>query len=123
MKKILVIDDDESILDAIKEILAEANYTVETLANTDTIFDTIDEFKPDLIIIDYLLSGINGGEFCHQVKTNPKTLGIPVIIISAYPKTLLSLGTYGADMFIAKPFDLQYFLDTVGGFVPQKSAS
>jgi two-component system CheB/CheR fusion protein len=62
---------------------------------------------------DYILDGINGREICHQIKANPATCFLPVVIISAYPKVLLSLGTYGCDKFIAKPFDLNYLTSSI----------
>jgi CheY-like chemotaxis protein len=67
---------------------------------TDDIFALIEKFNPDLIILDYILNGINGGELCHQVKHNSKTSLIPVIIYSAYTKVIQSLGDYGCDAFV-----------------------
>lgn len=106
MRKILVIDNDEAVLDVLNEALSYDDFEVKTTPNADDIFRILDEFKPDLLLIDYILSGINGGEICHQVKSQPQTSNLPVIIISAYPRVLLSLGTYGCDKFVAKPFDL-----------------
>lgn len=106
MPKILVIDNDKAVLDVLNEALSYDDFEVKTSATADDIFRVLDEFQPDLLIIDYILSGINGGEICHQVKSKPKTSKLPVIIISAYPRVLLSLGTYGCDKFVSKPFDL-----------------
>lgn len=64
------------------------------------------DFKPDLVLLDYLLPGINGGELCGQIKRHQAFSKIPVIIYSAYPKVLTSLGDYGCDLFLPKPFDL-----------------
>lgn len=106
MPKILVIDNDEAVLDVLNEALSYDDFEVKTTQTADDIFRVLDEFKPDLLLIDYILSGINGGEICHQVKSEAKTSKLPVIIISAYPRVLLSLGMYGCDKFVAKPFDL-----------------
>ncbi|WP_207426143.1 two-component system response regulator [Pedobacter sp. SYSU D00535] len=105
-KRILVIDDDQGILEAVGEILDFAGFDVAKLPNCEQMFETIAVFKPDLVLIDYLLSDINGGEFCHLIKSNETTAAIPVIMMSAYPKVFLSLGNYNCDLFIAKPFDL-----------------
>lgn len=119
-KRILVIDDDSSILEAITEILNYKHFEVEALSDSDMIFQKISEFQPNLILIDYLLSGINGGEFCHQIKVNPSTAHIPVIIMSAYPRMFLSLGSYNCDMFIPKPFEMDDLINKISICVNRK---
>jgi len=113
MKRIFVIDDDESILEVIEEVLKYSEYEVKTSLTCDNVFETIDLFKPDLILIDYLLLGINGGEFCYQIKTNPKTCHIPVIMMSGFPKVFFSLGDYKCDFFITKPLDLNELMEKI----------
>ncbi len=118
-KKILILDDNEDILEMMKVALEDEGHEVECLTNTDDIFKAINHIKPDLLIVDYILSGINGGEFCHQVKTNPKTSHIPVIMVSGHQRVLGSLGTYGADVFIAKPFSLEDIVTNVNSCLVQ----
>lgn len=113
MKRILVLDNDPAILDIMEEILGYEGYDVQTYADTENIFNCIDNFNPDLVLLDYILNGINGGELCAQIKQNPLTNHLPVIIMSAYSRVLLSLGNYGCDDFIAKPFDLDDFISRV----------
>jgi DNA-binding response OmpR family regulator len=112
-KRILVIDNDQDILEAIEVALTMENYFVDTTPIVDDIFETIREKKPDLILIDYLLYGINGGELCHMIKSEPSTSHLPVIIFSGYPKVIQSLGTYESDAFISKPFDLDEFMGVI----------
>jgi DNA-binding response OmpR family regulator len=110
-KKVLVIDDDEAVLDVMKEALVYEGFEVKIADKADDIQSMISTYRPDLLLIDYILNGINGGEICHQLKENNSTGKLPVIIVSAYPKVLTSLGLYGCDKFIPKPFDLD---DLVG---------
>ncbi|MFD2148508.1 response regulator [Mucilaginibacter antarcticus] len=105
-KRVLIVDDDNDILDVMKEALSYEGYEVRAITGTNDIFPDIIQRRPDLILMDYLLAGINGGELCHQIKNNSSTQAIPVIIMSAHPRVINSLGTYGCDAFIAKPFDL-----------------
>jgi DNA-binding response OmpR family regulator len=112
-KRILVVDNDPNILDVMEEVLGYEGFEVKTYTNTDNIFTCIDTFHPNLMLIDYILDGINGGELCAQIKKNPQTSSLPVIIMSAYSKVLLSLGNYGCDDFIAKPFDLDDFVNRI----------
>lgn len=72
-----------------------------------------DYHKPDLLIIDYILNGTNGGQLCREVESCSVTKNLPVIIFSAYPKVLHTLGFYGCDAFINKPFDLKVLIDKV----------
>ena len=113
-KKILILDDNEDILEMMKVALEDEGHDVECLTNTDDIYKAVESIKPDLVIVDYILQGINGGEFCHQLKSHPDTAHIPVIMVSGHQRVLESLGsTYGADMFIAKPFSLEEIVNSV----------
>jgi two-component system phosphate regulon response regulator PhoB len=105
-KQILIIEDDEDILQVLETVLAYNEFTVKGLNRTDDIFKSVEEYKPDLVLTDYLLSGTNGGKICQQIKSNKDTCHIPVILISAYPELAASLGNFGFDAFITKPFDI-----------------
>jgi DNA-binding response OmpR family regulator len=112
-KKLLIIDDDEAVLDVMQEALTYEGFEVLISNKADNIHTLINNYSPDLLLIDYILKGINGGDICHQVKNDPVTEKMPVIIISAYPRVLTSLGTYGCDKFIPKPFDLGELVGSV----------
>jgi len=113
-KSILIVDDNNDILDLLKEALEQEGYQVTGLSKTEDIIRSITKYQPDLVMVDFLLGDINGGELCHQVKVNPLSNHIPVIMLSGYPRVLESLGgDYGADVFIAKPFDLNHLIETV----------
>jgi len=112
-KKLLIIDNDAEVLNMIQEALIYEGFEVRTLSGTDHIFKIIHEYQPDLIMIDYILDGINGGEICHDIKVNVETCHIPVIIMSAYSRVILSLGSYRSDAFLAKPFGLDEMVKLV----------
>lgn len=117
MNRILLIEDDKAVRAVIKEALAD--YNVVATDDTSDIFKLIEECRPDLILMDYILPNINGGELCHQIKENPATSHLPVIIISGFPRILYSLGSYGCDAILEKPFDLQKLLETISAFDKQ----
>jgi len=116
-KKVMIFDNDEGILDIMQEALVYEGFEVKTIQETDNIFPLLDDYQPDILLIDYLLNGINGGEICHQIKDNDSTHNLPVIIISAYPKVLQSLGDYKCNAFIAKPFNLYELIDKISELV------
>lgn len=105
-KRILIIEDDEDILQVLETVLIHNDFEVKGLERTDDILKAAEEYEPDLILTDYLLSGTNGGKICQQIKGHKETCHIPVILISAYPELAISLGAFGFDAFITKPFDI-----------------
>lgn len=105
MKKILVVDDDENILDAISLVLNDEGYQVETSFKGEETFDKINKFKPDLILLDILMSGSDGRDICKKIKKTDTMKNIPVIMISAHPTARGSALKSGANDFLEKPFN------------------
>ena len=105
-RKILIIDDDYAVLEILNEWLSEDGFEVNAVPETNNVFDLIKKFNPSLVIVDYLLKGLNGGELCQQIKRSAKFKKLPVIIFSAFPENVLSLDRFQCDLFIQKPFDL-----------------
>lgn len=116
MKRVLVMDDDTSILEAIEEALLYQNFQVKSIEESLTALKTVTEYNPDIILLDYLIGDVNGGEICHQLKSNPDTRHIPVIIMSGAPRVFESLGDYGCNSFISKPFSLNELINTLEKF-------
>ncbi len=117
MKKVLVIDDDPDILLAVQLVLESGGYASETTVNGDETFKKITNYKPDLILLDVLLSGHDGRKLCELLKIDTQTKNIPVLMISAHPGAKKSAKEYGADGFIAKPFSVAHLLGEVKKFI------
>lgn len=115
-KKVLIVDDDAGILDAISLILEDAGYTILSISDGNIIFKKLEKFKPDMILLDVLLSGNDGRIICRELKDNPKTKNIPIIMISAHPTAKLTIKEYGANGFLAKPFEAVELLTTVAKY-------
>lgn len=107
MKKVLVIDDDESILEVVKLVLEAEGYEVTT-ANTGRYIHRLLKDMPDVVILDILLSGEDGRSICSYLKSQELTKRIPVIMFSAHYKGDVAkvLDQSKADSFLAKPFDI-----------------
>jgi len=110
---ILVIDDNEDILHMLKTMLELKRYKVSIRDNAEEIEKTIDVLKPDIIIMDMLLSGMDGRDVCRELKKNPSTSNIPLLMISAHPNAQSTCLEAGADYFLSKPFDMNDFFDKV----------
>jgi DNA-binding response OmpR family regulator len=112
-KKILVVDDDEAITDSLSLILEAEGFSVATTTKGEETFMAINTFKPDLILLDVLLSGNDGRHICRQLKKTLPTRHIPVIMISAHPSALEDYSDCGAQNFLAKPFELNRLLSLI----------
>ncbi|RYE21483.1 MAG: response regulator [Sphingobacteriaceae bacterium] len=119
-KRIVVIDNDPYVLDVVQEVLNYEGFNVEIFENTANILKLVQQCRPDLLILDYILEGVNGGELCKELKSHRATAKLPVMICAAYPRILHSLGFYGCDAFLAKPFDLTELVSKVSGLLIPK---
>ncbi len=117
LKRILVLDDNEDILEVVHEALSYASFEVRSISESRQLMSLMDEFAPDLLLLDYRMSGINGGEICRIVKSHPKYTGIPVIIFSAYISDHAAITAYGCGAVISKPFDLVELISKVNELV------
>jgi CheY-like chemotaxis protein len=104
-KKILVVDDDEGIVDALSLMLEEYGYKVYSTLRGEETYQKVDKFRPDLIFLDILMSGADGRIICQKLKSNTKTRSIPIVMISAHPSAKKHAISVGADGFLAKPFE------------------
>jgi DNA-binding response OmpR family regulator len=120
LRKILVIDDDEAILDGISLMLESEGYKVNTTPKGEETYQKVAYFKPDVILLDVLMSGSDGREICKNLKGSDKTKNIPIIMISAHPSAGNSSIQFGADDFLAKPFESKELLQRIKKFNKQQ---
>jgi len=118
--KILIVDDDKSLLDLYKSILVDEGYAVEVASSRDQALTLLDTFLPDLILLDCRMGGMSNGEFKKQVeifqRRSPQTRLIGFSSFSAqsiYADEMRAL--FGE--FSEKPSDLDDFLATVKGLL------
>jgi len=115
--RILVLDDDPDIGTMIKMMLEYKGYRVSVSDRADMAQQVLSKGDVDLIIMDMLLSGVNGTDLCVDLKKNPATSRIPVIMISAHPNAKEICLEAGADEFISKPFDMNDILSKIDGLL------
>lgn len=119
--RVLVLDDNEAILAVVIEALRYENFEVRDTPEGRFFFENVREFRPDLILLDYKLSEMNGGDLCTEIKSVADYRHIPVIIFSAYFNTSDAQTITGCDGFLYKPFDLEELLAAVYQHLPQAS--
>ena len=118
-KKILVVEDEESLLKLESILLISKGYEVIGVPNGKAALDAIDEQKPDLVLLDIMLPEIDGFEVCRRIKNNQQTRDIPVIMLTAKKsrEDMTRGENVGADWYITKPFKSAMVIETIQRFL------
>jgi len=111
MKKILIVDDEESIRFLYKEELEEEGYIVECAGNGEEALEKLCVFKPDLISLDIKMPVMDGIEALKRIREKERQL--PVILCSAYGEYKQDLTTWASDAYVVKCADLTAFKITI----------
>ncbi|MFH2084482.1 MAG: response regulator [Candidatus Omnitrophota bacterium] len=115
MAKILVVDDDSKIQMVIRIMLQKKGYDVRCASSGIEAFQEIPEYRPDLILLDVMMPGMDGYEVCRKLKSSESTKDLPVIMLTAlgmgedFEKAIEN----GADWYIVKPFNSRQLLSRV----------
>ena len=121
MKKILVVDDDDEVLETIQLILEIGGYDVEPLNDAQVIFERIEDFEPDLILLDVVLGKIDGRVICSQIKLHSDTSNIPILMMSGlYDLKEVQDMECAPDDFMSKPFKMDVLLEKIDRLVNKK---
>lgn len=115
LQKVLVIDDEESIIEFIKLGLRYEGFQVESAVDGEQGLVVAQRINPDIIILDIMLPGIDGLEVCRRLRDNPTTRDAPILMLTAKDEVsdrILGLQT-GADDYLTKPFDFYELLERV----------
>ena len=108
------MDDDHDIVDIIKIILEDEGYEVNTLTNGRDVLKSIENDRPDLILLDVMLGGIDGRDICKAIKSDVLLSSIPIVMISASHNLHNLLTEKGSpNDFLAKPFDIDNLIKKV----------
>jgi CheY-like chemotaxis protein len=105
-KKVLVCDDDESVLEVTRAILEMKGYTVVTVNNCDHVVEKVEEEHPKLILMDLGIPPKGGKSATEELKHDPHTRDIPVVLFSAAANLDSLTNTTEADDYLGKPFNI-----------------
>jgi DNA-binding response OmpR family regulator len=114
-KKILLVEDDPSVLRAISFILEKEGYQVLTAINGLDGLRKAKEEKPDLLILDVMLPGLDGFEVCHRLRAETQTAQLPILMLSAKGQAAdKAMGlSVGANEYLTKPVERSVLLSTI----------
>jgi DNA-binding response OmpR family regulator len=117
--KVLVVDDEEYIQHILNFSFGAEGYEVITAADGEEAVTIARSEKPDIIVLDIMMPKMDGYEACKQIKADPQTQGIPVILLTAKGREVdRKLGAEaGADDYVVKPFSPGRLIERVEGFI------
>jgi DNA-binding response OmpR family regulator len=123
-RRILVVDDDPRLLHVVSMYLSIEGYDVDTAPNGEEGLQHLEVQRPDLVILDVMMPGIDGLEACRRIKSNPETRQIPVVLFTALSRTddVESGRAAGANRFINKPFSLIGLGAVIRSFLSEETA-
>ncbi|WP_242681778.1 response regulator [Paraburkholderia hospita] len=111
MATILLVDDDVKILRPLRVILETEGYDVLTAEHGEAAMAVTAFARPDLIVTDWMMPGVDGAELCRRVKANPATAGIPIVVLTA------ASGPYPVEapwnVLLRKPTPIARVLDVI----------
>ena len=124
MHKILIIQDSPSVNAMLKFRLEKNGFSVETVETGEEGIEKTKSYPYQLILLDYNLPGMNGGQVCRIIKEEDKTRNIPIVFMSAKDEDKLSQITKeaGADGYIGLPFDGKTFIEKITGFLKTRES-
>lgn len=110
--KVLVVEDEANLREILKFNLEKEGYLTEAAVDANEALIFLDEFMPDIILLDLMLPGLKGIQFLRLIKENPKCKHIPVVVVSAKnsESDIVNALESGADDYITKPFSIKILL-------------
>jgi two-component system, OmpR family, response regulator len=114
-KRVLLIEDEPSIIEAIRFILSRDGWTVQTHSDGATAAACVRAAQPDVLILDVMLPGRSGYDILDELRARPETVALPVLLLTARSQSVdrERAGRAGASLFMTKPFSNAEFLASV----------
>lgn len=123
MKRILIVEDDPDILEIFQTVFESKRYKVFPLMTGRPVFKIIDEFKPDLILMDIRLDGMDGRAIFREIRTRPQTRHIPVLLTSGgFKEDYIMRENFTNADYLEKPFDIDVLLQKADGLLEDSYA-
>ncbi len=113
--KILVIDDEPHILTVVQFLVEREGYEARAVQNGEEAMKTLSHFRPDIIILDVMMPGLNGYEIAKQIRKEEQFQDVRIVFLSAKGTQKDRFDGYqsGGEVYLTKPFDNQELLDTI----------
>ena len=113
---VLIVDDDPQIIELFVDVLSgRSEFKVATAQTGYDAGVMTQQFRPDIVVLDYMLPDVNGNVVCRTIRANPELAHIKILIISGMvnPAEVENLMEAGADEFIKKPFNIEHVIERI----------
>lgn len=123
--KVLVVDDDKSARTLLNIMLKRTGFEAVVAENATEAFQQLDQFAPDLIILDYMLPGTNGIELCKAIRQRPDTANVPILMLSARGDHVIVMEAKEAGVtdYIPKPLLIHEVTEKLTSIIEQTAGS
>jgi len=113
---VLIVDDDEDNLRILSTFLLKHGYEIRVAREGSSALASVRQQRPDVILLDVMMPGMDGMDVLDHLKLDPKTASIPVVMVTAKTQDEDVLAGYksGADYYITKPFTTRQILHAIG---------
>lgn len=118
MAHILLVNDEADLVEICEMVLEDVGYDVDALTDGNAAFDLARRTRPDLIVLDWIMRQSSGDQVLRQLRTEPATAKIPVLMISASHDGEIMARAFGADGFLRKPFNADQLIRSVQRLLP-----
>ena len=124
-KKILIADDEPSIVAALEFLLRRGGYEVQVARDGDQTLELVEEFDPDLVLLDVMMPRKSGYEVCTRIRERADRRHVKIIMLTAKGRDAeVSKGlAMGADLYVTKPFSTRELMTRIGELVESNSES
>lgn len=122
--RVLIVEDEESILLSLEFLLGKEGYAVNTARDGAAALHALQTQAPDLVLLDVMLPLIDGFELCRLIRGNPALRGTRIMLLTARGREAeIARGmALGADAYLTKPFSTRDLMDKVRGLLSGNSA-
>src|SRR5678815_3177656 len=111
--RVLVVDDEPMVRVTLGQVLADEGYIVDVAIDGEDALDRVHAAKPDAILLDLMMPGMNGRQFLQALRNEPAYERVPVLIMTAVHGLEVNLATLGASEVVEKPFNVDELLNKV----------
>ncbi|GHG78524.1 response regulator [Comamonas sp. JC664] len=121
MKRLLIVDDELAIVEALQDILSVEGYDIVTAFNGAEGLHRMADLRPDLVLLDLMMPVMDGREMLRRMREDAGLQGIPVVVMSA--GRISDEERRSSARFLAKPFELDVLLDTIAELLVEPQPS
>lgn len=124
MPRILVVDDQPSVLSMLRMMLEVEGHAVETAPDADTALARLTTNSPDVVLLDVMMPGKSGFDLAQTMRTNPGTSAIPIIFLTAVVENDQQWRGWalGGDSYVTKPFETETLLGEIARVLATREA-